>query len=342
MGRQTSKLISMKSGKKMRVDLGSLYVLDKPISAYKQGSKLLTDAFEILVVMSVAFSRDGNMAFYVIAIRKCSLFKKLGSSFKKLRKLIHRMADSDQVIVIYCIGRLINNLIENILKIARYYSKESEIIGIIKLFKNNISEIIEEIRGGLNPRRKPQDSKLVELVKNNIDKIIGAMLTNYKATVSIKRKHLFLFKSYLWCESCDVKNMKWHKIGRMVDIKQWPIDAIRLWAKYQLRLPPESFEGIIEELYFFSNSTEIKKNTIESIQRYNVSKKDLPQSKNLRHNESTAEMLDPLLDDSICLEDGLSEQERLERKAYLRMKHLEEGRERIRAEMRIHQETFGR
>jgi hypothetical protein len=273
----------MNGGKKMRVALGSLYVLNKPISANEHGAELLTNAFEILVVMSVGFSKAGSMVFYVIAIRKCSLFRRLGDFFKKLRKKLCRMADVNQPFLTYSMGMILNAVINIFLKVVRYYYRESEIIRTLRFYKNNISEIIKDIRKDIrkdpNICAKLQEPKLVGLIKNNIDKIIRAMLTNRKATISIKRKHLLLFESHLWCDSLDVAGMKWHEIGRMMDIEQWPMEAIRLWARHQLCLPPESFEELIENLCFFNDVDEAKKTTIEYIQRNNVSKRSVQSMK---------------------------------------------------------------
>jgi len=271
MGKPTSKFVSMGSGKKMRITLGSLYVLNKPISACEHGVELLTNTFEILVVMSVGFSKAGSAVFYVIAIKKCSLFKRLGGFFKKLRKMLCRMAEVDQPFLSYSMGMLTNEMINIFLKVARYYYRESEIIRTLRICKNNISEIIKDIRKNPNICEKQQESKLVELIKDNIDKIIRAMLTDRKATISIKRKHLLLFESHLWCDSIGIMDMKWHEIGRMINIEQWPIKAIRLWARHQLCLPPASFEEITKNLCILNDCAEIKKLTIESIQSIHMS-----------------------------------------------------------------------
>ena len=358
MGKPTSKFVSMNGGKKMRVALGSLYVLNKPILAHEHGPELLTNTFEILVVMSVGFSKAGSMVFYVIAIRKCSLFKRLGGFFKKsggffkkLRKTLYRMTEVDQSFLIYFIGIFINRVINDVLKVSRYYYRESEIICTLKLFKNNISEIIKDVRKDPNICKKPQDSKLVELIKNNIDKIIRAMLIDYKATISIKRKHLLLFESHLWCDCIDILEMKWHEVGRMINIEQWPIEAIRLWATHQLCLPPESLEEIAKNLCLFNDFAEIKKITIESIQKNNVSKRSVWSTKGSgkpkpyiyapsldqfvdnsgQPVDSSTVSIDlnagtcsrPLLD-AVDEEDSLSDEEFYDRNGYLRREKIRE------------------
>lgn len=278
MNKATSKLITTGDGKRMRISLGSLYVVNKPILALEHGRELAKNAFEILVAMSVGFSKDGQMMFYVIAIKKCSFFKRLD-------EILHHMSDPNRPFLIYSVGRLTNDLIKSILRVVRYYSRESEIIGVLKVIKNNISEIIKEIKEALKPYKEPQKLQLTKLVKDNIDKIIRAMAASHRATINIKRKHFFLFDSHLWCESLDIKDIKWHEVGRMLDIKQWPVDAIRLWAHHQLCLLPGSFEGLISDLYFFNNSIKVKENAIETIQRNNASKRRALQPKSSRSKD---------------------------------------------------------
>ena len=59
MDKATSKLITTGDGKRMRISLGSLYVVNKPILALKHGRELEKNTFEILVAMSVGFSKMG-------------------------------------------------------------------------------------------------------------------------------------------------------------------------------------------------------------------------------------------------------------------------------------------
>jgi len=258
----------MMGNKQMRIALGSLYILDKPISTYDQGTQLLTKSYEILVAMLVGFSEAGRMLFYIIGIRKFSFLQ-------RLEQMSYRMSnDWDASTLTYIMG----GVIKSILRAINYYPRESEVIGMIKLAKSGVTDIIKVIKGDIlktikqskknpNTHKKRQKSGLIEIAKNNISKIIKAMSTDGVASVSIKRKRLSLFESYIWCESCNIKQMKWHEVGRIIDIKQWPIEAIRLWAKYQLCL--HTFADLA--------TYEAKEDLIEAIQRNNVSKRSTSQ-----------------------------------------------------------------
>lgn len=270
MTKPTSKLIIVDSGKPMKVALGSLYVLNKPISAYECGAQLLTKDYEILVAMFVGFSEIEKMLFYVIAIRKSSFLK-------RLEEISYRMLNDTSKsapIILNMLTNLVGTLIRNILKAINYYLRESEVICGLRVIK---SDILGAIRQNLDLHKKPRKSKLVELAKNDIDKIIKAMLTNKVANINIKRNRLSLFESTIWCENHDMRKMKWHEVGRIVDIKQWPIEAIRLWAKYQLCIPHRSFINAFIGLA----TDETKEALIESIQKYNASRIPILEPKNL-------------------------------------------------------------
>jgi len=267
MNKPTSQLITMGNGEQMRISLGSLYVLDKPISAYDYGGGLLTYDYEVLIVMLVAIV-GGKMLFYSIAVRDLNFLRRLEEiSFRMLNSVppLH-----DQHILTYEVGDVLTytmgKLIKGILRIIRYYSRESVII-------NSIKNEIKQIGKDLDLSKKPRVSKLVEISKNNIDKIIEAMLTDQDAIISLKTKRLSLFRSSIWCTNSDIKAMKWHEIGRIVDIKQWPARAIRLWALYHLDMVASSPISNTNQDMFAT--TEARKDVIESIQRNNVSKRSI-------------------------------------------------------------------
>ena len=271
MNKPTSWSITMDNGEQMRISLGSLYVLNTPISAYDYGRRLLTYDYEVLIVMLVAIV-GGKMLFYGIAVRDLNFLRRLEEiSFRMLNSVPlhnqHTLTYEIGDILIYTMGKLI----KGILRIIRYYSRESVVINSIRSIKSKISGEIKQIRKDLDRSKKPQISKLVEISKNNIDKIIEAMLINQNAIVSIKTKRLSLFRSFIWCKASNIKAMKWHEIGRIVDIKQWPARAIRLWASHHLDIAAFSLVSNTNQDMF--TTIEGRKDAIEYIQRNNVSKR---------------------------------------------------------------------